>query len=68
MNVKDMKINILLPYREKFDPNHASAVSITIRNNLEYSCYKDIITVFGQSVENPISKKNFCGTKHSKFF
>ena len=29
-----MKINILLPYKEKFDENKASSVSITVRNNL----------------------------------
>ena len=68
MNLKKMKINILLPYREKFDLNYASAVSITVKNNLEYSHYKNVITVFGQSVENPISKKNFCGIKFSKSF
>ena len=34
-----MKINILLPYKEKFDKNKASSVSITIRNNLSYSTY-----------------------------
>ena len=37
MNYKDlniMKINILLPYKEKFDENKASSVSITVKNNL----------------------------------
>ena len=29
-----MKINILLPYKEKFDENKASSVSITVKNNL----------------------------------
>ena len=29
-----MKINILLPYKEKFDENKASAVSITVKNSL----------------------------------
>ena len=68
MNLKKMKINILLPYREKFDLNEASAVSITIKNNLRYSHYKKIVRVFGQSVDNPISKINFYGIKPSKNF
>ena len=34
-----MKINILLPYKEKFDENKASSVSITVKNNLYYSNY-----------------------------
>ena len=29
-----MKINILLPYKEMFDENKASSVSITVKNNL----------------------------------
>ena len=32
-----MKINILLPYKEKFDENKASSVSITVKNNLNHS-------------------------------
>ena len=32
-----MKINILLPYKEKFDENKASSVSITVKNNLLHS-------------------------------
>ena len=32
-----MKINILLPYKEKFDEKKASSVSITVKNNLHYS-------------------------------
>ena len=33
-----MKINILLPYKEKFDENKASSVSITVkRNNLMHT-------------------------------
>ena len=62
-----MKINILLPYKEKFDENRASSVSITIRNNLSYSNYLNQIRVFGQNVENPLYKHNFIGLKHSIF-
>jgi len=62
-----MKINILLPQKEKFDLNKASSVSITVKNNLFYSRYFDDINVFGQDVENPIYKNNFIGIKHSFF-
>ena len=62
-----MKINILLPHKEKFDLNKASSVSITVKNNLFYSRYFDDIKVFGQDVENPIYKNNFIGIKHSFF-
>ena len=60
-----MKINILLPYKEKFDENKASSVSITVRNNLYYSKYLNQINIFGQKVENPLFKGNFIGLNHS---
>ena len=62
-----MKINILLPYKEKFDKYKASSVSITIRNNLSYSNYLNQIRVFGQDVESPLYKDNFFGLKYSIF-
>ena len=52
--MKNMKINILLPYKEKFDENKASSVSITVRNNLLYSNYLNEIKIFGQNVESPL--------------
>ena len=60
-----MKINILLPYKEKFDKNKASSVSITVRNNLLHSNYFNQTKVFGQNVDNPIFKDNFVGFKYS---
>ena len=60
-----MKINILLPYKEKFDINKASSVSITIKNNLFHSRYLEDIKIFGQEVDKPIFKKNFVGMKYS---
>ena len=60
-----MKINILLPYKEKFDENKASSVSITVRNNFYYSKYLNQINIFGQKVENPLFKDNFIGLNHS---
>ena len=60
-----MKINILLPYKEKFDKNKASSVSITVKNNLLYSNYLNQIKIFGQIVETPLFKDNFLGLKYS---
>ena len=60
-----MKINILLPYKEKFDKNKASSVSITVRNNLIHSSYLNQIKVFGQNVKTPFFKNNFEGIKYS---
>jgi glycosyltransferase involved in cell wall biosynthesis len=58
-----MKINILLPYKEKFDKFKLSAVSVTVKNNLKYSKFKNNIMIYGQNVSNPIAKKNFNGIK-----
>jgi len=60
-----MKINILLPYKEKFDENKASSVSITVRNNLIHSSYLNKVKVFGQNVKNPLFEDNFVGLKYS---
>jgi len=63
-----MKINILLPYKEKFDENKASSVSITVKNNLSYTKFLSDIGVYGQNVERPLFKDNFESIKYSIFF
>ena len=60
-----MKINILLPYKEKFDKQKASSVSITVSNNLRHSDYLKKIRVFGQQTGEPLFKNNFVGVKYS---
>lgn len=60
-----MKINILLPFKEKFDKNQLTPVSITICNNLKYSNFKNSIRVFGREVNNPIYNENFYGVETS---
>ena len=60
-----MKINILLPYKEKFDKSKASSVSITVSNNMKYSCFLKDIKVFGQKTTDPLFKNNFVGIKYS---
>ena len=61
-----MKINILLPYKEKFDKNKASSVSITVKNNLSYSKYIKDIKIYGQDVPNPLFRHNFVGFNYSR--
>ena len=60
-----MKINILLPYKEKFTLDKASSVSITVKNNFKYSSFQKNIRIFGQYVEKPMFKDNFVGIKNS---
>ena len=60
-----MKINILLPYKEKFDSDKASSVSITVKNNLFHTKYLKNIKIYGQKVAKPLYKDNFIGFKYS---
>ena len=62
-----MKINILLPYKEKFDENKASSVSITVKNNLMHTKFLNGIKIYGQNVENALFKDNFVGLNYSIF-
>ncbi len=56
-----LKIDIILPYKEIFSPNGASAVSISIKNSIMHSKFKNNINVYGQSVNNPFTDINFNG-------
>ena len=67
MKTKKMKINILLPYKEMFDQNKASSVSLTVKNNLNHTEFLDDINVYGQNVDNPFFKKNFVGINYPVF-
>lgn len=63
-----MQINIILPYKEQFSKNKASSVSITVKNNFDYSSYKREIKIYGQFVDNPILPSNFIGIKKPRNF
>ncbi len=63
-----MNIDIILPYKEIFSPDKASAVSLTVKNALEFSEFKNTIKVYGQYTGNPFNQKNFVGLKVNKFF
>jgi glycosyltransferase involved in cell wall biosynthesis len=60
-----MIINILLPYKEKFNLLEASSVSNTVKNNVLYSQFKKKIVIYGVNVKKPILKENFFGIKKS---
>ena len=62
-----MRIDILLPYKEKFTLTKASAVSTSVKNSIAYSSYKNDIKIYGHFVENPMLQKNFIGIKTNKF-
>ena len=62
-----IKIDIILPYKELFTPNGASAVSISVKNSIQYSKNKKNITVYGQYVEKSFTGYNFVGIKAKKF-
>ena len=67
IKIKIMKINILLPFKEKFDKQRASSVSITVSNNMHYSNYLSDILVFGQQTLDPLFPGNFVGINYSIF-
>ena len=56
-----LKIDIILPYKELFSSNGASAVSISIKNSVLQSKFKKNINVYGQFVKDPYKDINFHG-------
>ena len=63
-----MRIDIILPFKEVFSKDKASAVSLTVKNSAEYSEFKKNINVFGQYTDNPFKNFKFNGIKVKKFF
>lgn len=62
-----MKIDIILPFKEIFSSDKASAVSLTIKNSAEFSEFKKDIRIFGQKTDTPFKNFNFFGIKVNKF-
>ena len=62
-----IKIDIILPYKELFSPNGASAVSISVNNSITFSKFKSYINVYGQFVREPFDSCDFIGFKSNKF-
>ena len=62
-----MIIDIILPYKEIFSSDKASAVSLTIKNSAEFSRFKNKICVYGQITKKPFQEIKFRGVKTNKF-
>ena len=62
-----MRIDIILPFKEIFSKNKASSVSITVKNSIEFSKFKNDIHVFGQFVKDSIEDIKFTGIKTNRF-
>ena len=60
-----MVINILLPYKDKFDIKKPSSVSITIQKNIPYSKFKNNIKIFGSENLSPMYKDLYCSVPRS---
>ena len=63
-----MNIDIILPYKEIYSEDKASAVSLTVKNSMEFSKFNSTIKIYGQFTINPFSNKNFIGIKIKRFF
>lgn len=63
----DKSIDILLPYKETFDEDNASAVSITVYNSFLHSKYKNNIKIYGKQIEEPLLK-NYKSLKINRIF
>jgi len=59
-------IDIILPYKEIFNKNKASAVSLTILNSFKFSKFKNNIRIFGRYEKKPLLKKNYFSIKTNK--
>ena len=63
-----MKINIIIPYKENFNIENASSVSIVLKNSLKKSKFKSKFQIFGRNVKNPMFKKSFNGVKKPFYY
>ena len=61
-----MNIDIILPYKEIFSQENASAVSLTIKNSAEFSEFYSAINIYGQKTDNPFKGLKFNGIKTNK--
>ena len=61
-----MIVDIILPYKELFSPNKASAVSLTVHNSAQFSNYKSSIRVFGQHTDSPFKDIQYIGIKTNR--
>ena len=64
-----MRISILLPYKENFSPNYAGAVSLFVKDTINFSKYKLNIYVYGNTSYKKKLLKNYIDLNlHKKFY
>jgi glycosyltransferase involved in cell wall biosynthesis len=63
-----MKISILLPYKENFSPSYAGAVSIFIKDTMNYSKFKKNIIVYGNTNNKKKFNSNYVNLNFKKNF
>ena len=62
-------INIILPYKENYNPKNAGAVSILVSQISKYSDLKDKIKIFGSvSLKNPLTQNYQQTFAHKPFY
>ena len=63
---KNMKISVLLPYKENFSPTYAGAVSLFINDTIKLSKYKNTTTVYGFTEYKNRFKSHYINIETSK--
>ena len=58
-----MKISILLPYKENYSPSYPGAVSLFIKQTLQFSKYKNNIEIYGSTNFKKKLSKNYHNLK-----
>jgi len=58
-----VKISILLPYKENYSPTYPGAVSLFIKQTLQYSKYKNNIEIYGSTNFKKKLSKNYHNLK-----
>jgi len=61
-----MKISVLLPYKENFSEKYAGAVSLFVKDTIQYSKYLDTTYVFGNMSFNKPFLKNYVNIELDK--
>ena len=54
-----LKVDILLPYKEKFNLKNSGAIANIVYELVNESNYKNTFRIFGSEVDKPLLNKNF---------
>ena len=68
-SIKNLKISILLPYKENFSSEYAGAVSLLLKDTISISKFKNNIKIFGSTkFKQDILKDKYINLKIDNFF